>query len=180
MKLIYFIILFLFVQCSTTYVDIDKITGIKNIVVRHGQLREDGYSQDFENYYISALEDYQICSNSEINDTINLRFKEDVEIEVIANDSIKFTDVNIIKDVYQIDALDSKPKLGKTKSYKLGKGRAIIFFPPWVYAPYGNGGIVKLELYGKKINSNNFKKVFVFKIGNSEDYQKYWERQKIK
>ena len=69
------------------------------------------------------------------------------------------------------DSRESKnrtsPFLGKTTTWKIDNNRAIAFFSPWVFAPYGDGGTVKLELILETKSGDIFSKTWVFNVGRN-------------
>lgn len=145
------------------------------------------YNRDFsyDTYNKSALTDIEATISAELaKDVIKVPFKDDVEVEITYKDlDLKEhglfgggSEFVITKDPNEGGGGKTSPRQGKLQSWKITNNRAIAHFAPWVYAPYGSGGIVKLEVILETKQGQKFNKEWTFQVGkNPEVYDKEFE-----
>lgn len=127
---------------------------------------------DDEDYSKSAMDVEP--TNYDPSDTLFLKedYVEAVEFEVLADSTVTFRDIEIVKDPNNTGSHNEKPWHRKDRdSYALSTGRAI-----WVFMPYVYGSNVQVRLtfdaYGE-----TFTKIFPISVLDAEAYSKTIERR---
>ncbi len=134
---------------------------IKHESVRVGYYKYLGF--DFEQYKGSCLTTVDSVVEGP-SDTVRISNRKGIEVEVTYN----HMELNSSSRFEVIpDPRESRRRtiilLGKSRSERIDEGRAIAYFTPGHYVPFGMGGTVKLELI-LETPSGGFSKVWVFEV----------------
>ncbi|MEW6737424.1 MAG: hypothetical protein AB1489_39450 [Acidobacteriota bacterium] len=165
----------------------EKIFTIKSEIIRVGNrdIASDSARQfTYEKYDMTALTDIsETIDNYQQGQVIRVPFKDDIEVE-IEYDPLDLKERGIfgggseflITPDRKEGGSKSNPIQGKVRAWKIENNRAIANFPPWVYAPYGDGGTTKLELILETKDGKKFTREWAFQVGkNPEVYEKEFE-----
>ena len=127
----------------------------------------------FKEYSRSCLSSVDTVVNDPFG-TIRVPFNKGVEVELHYEPmDVKASQLfgggsrfQIVPDP-RVSPNPTSVRFGKLQSWKIDSERAVVYFSPWLHAPHGDGGTVKLELTLETTAGKLYSRTWTFQVGRN-------------